>query len=127
MAKRGRPKSKGLGDTIAKVTKATGIDRVVKAVVGDDCGCDERREKLNRIFPYHKNITMTDDQRSIWSRLRSHILRGIDITHSQREAMRLLHNSIFGNRYKKPTTCITCLNDMKNKLETLYQNQCNAD
>ena len=50
MAKRGRPKSKGLGDTIAKVTKATGIDKVVKAIAGDDCGCAERQEKLIKCF-----------------------------------------------------------------------------
>ena len=32
-------KSKGLGDTVEKITKATGIKSVVKAVFGDDCGC----------------------------------------------------------------------------------------
>ena len=38
-------KSKGLGDTIAKITEATGIDKLVKFVAGEDCGCDERKEK----------------------------------------------------------------------------------
>lgn len=46
--------SKGLGDTVAKVTEATGIDKAVKFVLGQDCGCDERKEKLNEIFPYNK-------------------------------------------------------------------------
>jgi len=50
--------SKGLGDTIAKVTHAVGLDKVAEAVakvVGkDDCGCNKRREKLNDIFPYKK-------------------------------------------------------------------------
>jgi hypothetical protein len=45
-------KSKGLGDTVEKITKATGIKKVVKAVFGDDCGCDERKEKLNKAFTY---------------------------------------------------------------------------
>ena len=31
-------KSKGLGDTIAKVTKATGVEKIVKTFFGDDCG-----------------------------------------------------------------------------------------
>jgi hypothetical protein len=44
--------SKGLGDTIEKVTKATGIKKVVKAVLGDDCGCDERKDKLNKLVRY---------------------------------------------------------------------------
>jgi hypothetical protein len=48
-------KSKGLGDTIEKITKATGIKKVVETVskaTGKDCGCDKRRDTLNRIFPY---------------------------------------------------------------------------
>jgi hypothetical protein len=45
-------KSKGLGDTIEKITTATGIKKVVKAVAGEDCGCGKRRDALNRAFPY---------------------------------------------------------------------------
>tara|TARA_R100001591_G_C4320780_1_gene175493 strand:+ start:922 stop:1077 length:156 start_codon:yes stop_codon:yes gene_type:complete len=48
-------KSKGLGDTIKKITSATKIDKlakkIAKAVGKDDCGCDERQEKLNKMFP----------------------------------------------------------------------------
>lgn len=45
-------KSKGLGDTIHKVTSVTGIKSVVKKIAGKDCGCSERRKKLNDLFPY---------------------------------------------------------------------------
>ena len=31
--------SMGVGDTIQKVTKATGIEKLVKFVAGEDCGC----------------------------------------------------------------------------------------
>lgn len=58
-----RPRSRGLGDTIAKVTAATKIDKVVKAVtkaVGiKDCGCNKRREVLNGLVPYAA-ITKTE-------------------------------------------------------------------
>ncbi len=51
-------KSRGLGDTIAKVTKATGLDKVAnrmaKAAGMDDCGCGQRRDTLNRVFPYKR-------------------------------------------------------------------------
>jgi hypothetical protein len=33
-------KNKGLGDTIASITKATGLDKLV----GEDCGCKQRQE-----------------------------------------------------------------------------------
>ena len=49
-------KSKGLGDTIEKITKATGIKKVVDTVnkiTGKDCGCNEKKETLNRLFPYN--------------------------------------------------------------------------
>ena len=48
-------KSKGLGDTIEKITTATGIKKVVEAVskaTESDCGCGKRRDALNRAFPY---------------------------------------------------------------------------
>ncbi len=51
-------KSRGLGDTIAKVTKATGLDKVAntmaKAAGMNDCGCGQRRDTLNRVFPYKR-------------------------------------------------------------------------
>jgi len=43
--------SQGLGDTIAKITEATGIDKLVNAIT-DDCGCEERKQKLNELFAY---------------------------------------------------------------------------
>ena len=49
--------SRGLGDSIHKITQATGIKAVVdkvNKVTGKDCGCSERRDTLNRLFPYNK-------------------------------------------------------------------------
>ena len=54
-----KEKSKGLGDTIAKITHATGLDKVADAVAkaagAEDCGCNKRRKTLNEIFPYTKD------------------------------------------------------------------------
>ena len=55
-------KSKGLGDTVAKITKATGIKKVVKFIAGEDCGCDERQEKLNKVFKYRNVKCLTEDE-----------------------------------------------------------------
>ena len=50
--------SKGLGDTIAKITNAVGLDKVAeniaKAVGKEDCGCNKRKQKLNDMFPYKR-------------------------------------------------------------------------
>ena len=45
-------KSKGLGDTVEKITKATGIKSAFDMFIKKDCGCDKRKDKLNKIFPY---------------------------------------------------------------------------
>ena len=48
-------KSKGLGDTIEKITTATGIKQTLEALKGKkDCGCNKRKEALNKILPYGK-------------------------------------------------------------------------
>lgn len=62
MKKKINKKSKGLGDTIDKITTATRVKKVVKKIFGDDCGCDERREILNKLFPYKKNNFLTCDE-----------------------------------------------------------------
>ena len=50
-------KSKGLGDSIEKITKATGIKKVVDTVskvTKKPCNCGKRKDTLNRLFPYNK-------------------------------------------------------------------------
>jgi len=46
-------KSKGLGDSIEKFTKATGIKKLADKIPGG-CGCGKRKDKLNQMFPYGK-------------------------------------------------------------------------
>ena len=47
-------KDKGLGDTIERFTKATGIKKIVDKIPGD-CGCNKRKDKLNNLLPYSKS------------------------------------------------------------------------
>jgi hypothetical protein len=53
--------SKGLGDTIAKITHATGLDvvaeKIAHAMGQEDCGCKKRQEILNDLIPYNKDKT----------------------------------------------------------------------
>ena len=54
--------SEGLGDTVEKITKATGIKKAVKFLAGEDCGCDERKVKLNEMFRYKKPECLTETE-----------------------------------------------------------------
>ena len=53
--------SKGLGDTIEKFTKTTGIKSFAQVLANagvfgkkKDCGCNKRKDQLNKAFPYKK-------------------------------------------------------------------------
>jgi hypothetical protein len=59
-----RKKAQGLGDTIEQITEATGIKSVVEKfskATGMDCGCDKRKETLNKLFPYHKPNCLVEE------------------------------------------------------------------
>tara|TARA_R110000822_G_scaffold18852_3_gene61839 strand:- start:380 stop:556 length:177 start_codon:yes stop_codon:yes gene_type:complete len=53
-------RSRGLGDTVEKITTVTGIKKVadtiaqVKKGTGECTPCQKRRDALNRLFPYQK-------------------------------------------------------------------------
>lgn len=55
---------KGLGDDIARITKLTRLDRlaskIAKVFGKEDCGCDQRREIMNEMFPYRKTNKIVD-------------------------------------------------------------------
>lgn len=56
---RPRKKAQGLGDTIEQITEVTGIKKVVEVfskATGIDCGCEERRIKLNNLIPYRRKV-----------------------------------------------------------------------
>jgi hypothetical protein len=47
----------GLGDLVEKVTVNTGIKRIVDKIAkatGKDCGCNKRKDALNRLVPFKK-------------------------------------------------------------------------
>ena len=53
-------KSRGLGDSIEKFTKATGIKRVADMIPGG-CGCDDRKQWFN------KNGNKTKKNKNLYS------------------------------------------------------------
>jgi hypothetical protein len=58
MAKRKTP-ARGLGDTIEQITEVTGIKKAVEVfskATGLDCGCEERKVKLNNLIPYRRKV-----------------------------------------------------------------------
>jgi hypothetical protein len=113
-------KSKGLGDSVEKVLKATGIDKVAKAVLGDDCGCEERKKKLNQMFPYSRPFT--DDEISVYESVLPRLDKGT-ISGDDQAIMVKLYNKVF-NANKKTSSCGSCVKETLAKLKKVYQNSC---
>mgnify|MGYP003134199837 CR=1 FL=1 len=118
-------KVKGLGDVVEKVTEATGIKKLVKAVYGDDCGCEERKRKLNRMFPMGVRMDEEQKQRYLmhvsgWRQAPGGQLPRADV----REAF-LLYEEITGRR-ERMSSCGGCIKGVLTKLDEIYL-QCNEE
>ena len=59
--------SKGLGDSIERFTEATGIKKVVEGLsqgLNIPCGCQQRKQALNQLFPFKKENHGKEKKRS---------------------------------------------------------------
>ena len=111
--------SKGVGDTVAKITKATGVDKLVKFIAGEDCGCDERQVKLNKLFSYKKiNCISEDDYTYLSDFVDSNTNK---INNQQKIRLITIHNNIFNTNQKTNTSCSPCISGVVNKLKKYLQ------
>jgi hypothetical protein len=116
--------SKGLGDSIERITKATGIKKVVdkiSEVTGIDCKCSERKEALNKMFPYAKVRQFTKDELSIYEEVLSRT-QGT-ISGKDQAIMVKLYNKVF-NANKKVSGCGSCVQQTLAQLAKVYVNSC---
>lgn len=109
--------SEGLGDTVEKVLDKTGVAKVAKWVLGEDCGCDERKEKLNYLFPYQKPNCLEEDE---FNYLAERVGKLNKVTVEEQERLLQIYNRVF-NDSAVMTNCGTCfLNNVWKKLERVY-------
>lgn len=111
-------KSKGLGDTIKKITQATGIDKLVKFVAGEDCGCDERQKILNTKFRYDIPDCLNEEE---YTYLKENLYKykGVIKADEQRRLLKI-YNRIFKNK-RTFTNCGSCAQSMVNELKAILQ------
>lgn len=110
--------SSGVGDTIQKITKATGIEAAVKFIAGEDCGCDERRKKLNAIFPYEKPLCFNEEEYLYLDEIFK--LNKRSLSADQNETMVRIYNRVF-RQNREPSGCGSCFrNEVYNTLKNVY-------
>lgn len=115
-----KTKSKGLGDTVEKITKATGIKQATDWIfdkLGADCGCDARKEKLNKMFPYKVECLNEDEYMYLkgFFSLKKNVVNALE----QTELLKI-HNRVF-NTNKKRSSCGSCVKDLVNTMRRLYK------
>ena len=101
---------------IEKITIATGVKSVIKGLT-DDCGCDDRKEKLNRMFPFHSS--MTEEQKKVWEGLRVKYEEN-RLTAEEQTMVNALYNTVF-RANARPTRCASCMVRRMTALEDVYQ------
>ena len=117
-----------IGDAVESVTTATGIKAIVKHMVGEDCGCDERKEKLNEwgnkiqdkiaTFFRRNNIkSLTPEEYeyldTFFSRPR------LTMKPSEQYKMLEINNRVFSQKLEY-STCGSCVQSMVNQLKHVY-------
>jgi tyrosine-protein phosphatase YwqE len=109
--------SKGFGDTVAKFTEATGIDKLVHFIAGEDCNCDKRKEKLNKMFPYKTPECLTEVEHEQLTTLLPNMR--VKVRPSEQLQFLKVYNRVFKTN-EQPTSCASCLNDMLRKMKQVY-------
>jgi len=114
-----KKKSKGLGDTVAKVTKATGIDKAVKFIAGEECGCEERKEKLNKLFPYNQPECLNESEYNFLKDFYN--IERNTVTYPQQLELIAISNRVLKTKLQ-PSSCSSCIKSLMEKLKKLYDN-----
>ena len=85
--------------------EATGIAKVAKWALGEDCGCEERKEKLNKLFPYHKSECLTEEEFTYLDKYYKEIK---DVVHPNVQLKMVnIYNRVFHQKVKL-TSCGSC-------------------
>ena len=110
--------SKGAGDTVEKITKATGIKKAVKWLAGEDCGCEERKEMLNKLVPYKKPNCLTEWE---FSYLDEWFSRNTSVvTRKNQTDLLNIYNRVF-DQNKQLSSCGACVKDLILDLRKIYK------
>lgn len=115
-----RRKSKGLGDTIEQITKATGIkagvEKLAKAI-GWDCGCDARKEKLNQLFPYRKINCLNEEDYAYLKEWFS--VDRYQISILEQRKLTEIYSNVFEINLEQ-TSCDSCWRDYISQIRKVY-------
>jgi len=122
MARGRKAKAEGLGDTVETILETTGVKKLVQIFVdGKDCGCEERKQKLNELFPYRfKARCLTEEEYNKWKSFKE--VRTLLMSKEDVDYVCELYASVFNRQIWYP--CAGCspkpLINMISKLDKVF-------
>jgi hypothetical protein len=112
--------AQGLGDTIEAITTATGIKAGVELLskaLDWDCGCDERKEKLNQLWSYRKPQCLVQEDyeylKEFFSKPQNEIVPQVQWELSD------IYFRIFNFRLEQ-SSCSSCWRDYISQIRQVY-------
>ncbi|MCK9417026.1 hypothetical protein M0Q97_10240 [Candidatus Dojkabacteria bacterium] len=108
----------GLGDTIEKITEATGIKAVVEFLeekLDFDCGCDKRKELLNKLFPYKVECLNEEE----YEYLKNFNFNISTLHPDNQKRLLAIYNRVF-NQHRQMTSCSSCWVKILDELKKVY-------
>lgn len=120
-----KKKPEGAGDIIENVLEKTGVAKIAKKVLGEDCGCDERKEYLNKIMPIRKQVKQcfTDEQFEWYDNYYKNRTLNIVTAEELKEIVKI-HENLF--LWRVNNLCHNCqgsakiIRDMVERLDKVY-------
>ena len=119
-------KAKGLGDTIEQITTATGIKAVVdkiSEVTGIPCGCEDRKETLNKLWSYRstENKTLNCLSEDSIAFLKDFLPNQPELLSiKMQEKLKFIYKEVFNLNFQG-TNCGSCWRDMIRELQQVYE------
>lgn len=111
--------NEGIGDKVEKVLKKTGVDKMAKFLMGEDCGCEERKQKLNEMFARFTEPECLQEDEYKWLQDWYSEERNI-MKQSQQDAFIKIYKRVFRIRGKVSTHCPSCMRDYLGKMKKLF-------
>ena len=115
---------RGLGDQIERFTEATGIKKLVHWAFGEDCGCRERKEYLNRLFPRSQKPECLVEKEYKYLK-KVNLFKQTTLSAAHQRGILKIYNRIF-NKQREFSSCSSCVINLVNEMKLVlkaYENE----
>jgi hypothetical protein len=110
-------KLQGAGDLVEKVLQVTKVDKVAKWLLGEDCGCEKRKEYLNRVMPFTKVECLNEDEYNWLDKYYNGKTSRIDS--STQDQFNVIYNRIFNKKVGR-SSCPSCVAQRIKEMRKIY-------